>query len=391
RNKGKRILLSDAGYQIFADGSYIQHSFNYHRLMLYDCVWFARLAELHGETVGREFTGSVRRAAGFLREFLDPISGQVPNYGSNDGALILPLTSCDYMDFRPAAQAAAWQFEKRLVLPAGEHDELLFWLFGTDVPTGKHEKHEPHGRSYEVGGYFTLRSHDTWGMVRCHSYVERPSQADMLHLDLWRDGENVLRDAGSYKYYCAAPWQDYFKSTAAHNTIEVDGQNQMVKGPRFMWYEWCKARFIGRGTLPDDDGEWWEGEHYGYRDRLGVLHRRRIERRGTDEWTVIDKLLGDRDVSAMLRWRMVDRDYEFDEATRTVTMRLRSGSVQLSVTAREDVIAGACVRRGVANANVVEGWESLYYGEKRPIPVLCVDLRGQLPLTIETHICFPNA
>ena len=158
-----------------------------------------------------------------------------------------------------------------------------------------------------------------------------------------------------------------------------------------MWYEWCKSRFLGRGAMPDEEGEWWEGEHYGYRRRFGVVHSRRIERRGADRWTVIDTLLGDRNVSAILRWHMIDRDCQFDEPERTLTMPLEYETMRLSVTAEDGVIAGARVLRGAASADTAEGWESLYYSEKRATPVLCVDLVGHMPLTIETHICFSGA
>ncbi|MCB9853094.1 MAG: alginate lyase family protein [Phycisphaerales bacterium] len=390
RNKGLSIFQGEAAYQIFDDGAYIQQSMNYHRLMLSDCLWTSRLADLHGLKMSPEFLGRAARATEFLLQTMDFESGGVPNYGNNDGAQILPLTSCDYRDYRPIAQAASRQFKGYCVLPQGAQDEILFWVFGDTGESVQRKREERRSASFDVGGYYTLRGTSTWGMVRCHSYVERPAQADMLHFDLWRDGENVLRDSGSYSYYSKAPWQDHFKSTAAHNTIVVGGESQMRKGPRFMWYDWTRSRFIGRGEMAEESGDWWEGEHDGYLGRFGVIHRRRIERRGSDSWTVIDSLLGEGDVTATLRWHLIDLAYAFDATTCTLTMGLAKSDLALSIIAEDGTIASASVLRGASDEVSADGWESVYYGEKAPIPVLRVDLIGTMPLKVKTEIRFAN-
>jgi len=95
-------------------------------------------------------------------------------------------------------------------------------------------------------------------MVRCHSYRNRPNQADMLHLDLWWRGVNVLRDSGSFTYYDPlTEWNRYFLSAAAHNTITVAGQDQMIKGPRFQWFSLVQSRFLG--YRENELGSLWRG------------------------------------------------------------------------------------------------------------------------------------
>jgi len=346
------------------------------------------LGRLHGDEFPSAFIERLKSATDFLYRMVDPETGRVPNYGPNDGASILPLSSCDYGDFRPILQASRFLLHGDRLFEQGPWDELSLWMLGAASLPGIRATVENESRSFEKGGYYTMRGGHSWGMIRCHSYVERPAQADMLHLDLWWRGHNVLRDTGTYSYNCDAPWQDYFKSTAAHNTIEVRGQSQMCKGPRFMWFDWTKSRFIGRGSLDDEAGEWWEGEHYGYRKRFGVTHRRRIERRGADRWTVLDSLTGNRAVTATLRWHLIDGEYDFDASTRTLTMQLTDGTMRLSVTAKDGAIADARVLRGAADGDTAEGWESLYYGEKQPIPVLRIDVAGPMPITVETDICF---
>ena len=45
--RGRELIIRQIQEQIYEDGSYIQHSFNYERLMLDDLVWAFRLAELN--------------------------------------------------------------------------------------------------------------------------------------------------------------------------------------------------------------------------------------------------------------------------------------------------------------------------------------------------------
>lgn len=386
RSMGRRILVADARRLFFDDGAFVQHSMNYHRVALHLCTWAARLGQLHGQAFPAHFVERVGRAARFLRRMLDDASGRVPNYGSNDGALVLPLSGCDYLDHRPALQSAAYLCTGRRLLPAGPWDEEMLWLFGAEALGAPDQRVPAQSSAFETGGYYTLRGRASWGMVRCHTYFERPGEADMLHLDLWWRGENILRDAGSYSYFCPPPWDRYFKSTSAHNTIEVDGLDQMTKGPRFLWHDWTRSRVIGRGSNSADDCEWWEGEHHGYRRRCGVVHRRRVERRGDSHWRVVDQVFGEGPHTARLFWRLGDWPYDWFGEKCQVESMSPVGNVTIGVFVEGDVTLKSRVVRGFEDAESAQGWESLYYGEKSPIPVLCVEASGRCPIRFETCI-----
>jgi len=390
RQRGLTILAREVDYQCFDDGTFIQHSFNYHRLAASLMLWVTRLTQLHEDRLPARTQAAFERHFDYLFQMVDADSGRVPNYGPNDGALILPLAECDYLDYRPVIQAGARQLGRADLFKPGPWDELSFWL-GIERNDGPGDAlTQRTSQSYQTGGYYTFRSDDTFGMTRCHSYFERPHEADMLHLDLWYRGRNVLRDAGSYSYNCAEPWLSYFKSTAAHNTIEIEGASQMIKGPRFMWYEWTRSELLGRGELDDGTGEWWEGRHFGYQKRFGVVHTRRIERRGSDDWRVIDMLSGDAETHGLLRWRMIDCPVELNQDEGVVSANLGDTSMSISIDAGA-ALQSMEVVRGVESDHGVDGWESLHYGEKKPLPVLRVAFRGRMPISIETKIRFLKA
>ena len=386
KRRGKALLEGEAPRQIYDDGSYIQHSMNYHRVMLHDYLWVLRLAELNGDRFSSELTDRLAKATDFLYQMQDGVSGRVPNYGANDGALVFPLTSCDYLDYRPVLQAAHYQLHRRRLYETGAWDEALLWLFGE---TGAKASVEPPPRrstECHAGGYYTLRGSESWAMIRCHTFRERPGQCDMLHLDLWWRGRNILRDSGSYSYNSPPPWRHHFGSTSAHNTIRIDGRNQMIKGPRFMWFDWTRARFLEHRRDAENDTERWRGEHYGYQRACGVVHRREVRRSGETRWTIVDDLIGTGEHDVVLYWHLIDIDWCWESPGRELRLDLPEGSVWITVQWADGSSPEAEVIRGFEGPDLVSGWESLYYGERRPAPVLRVTRRGLLPLRIKTTI-----
>ena len=402
RKLGRRVIKEEAQRQIYDDGSYIQHSMNYHRLMLQDYLWAVRLGQINGYAFPVELLDRLRLATEFIYQMMDLKTGRVPNYGSNDGALILPLNGCDYLDYRPVVQAMSYLLNRERRFETGPWDEDLIWLFGVEALDASPKKIEQRNTNAHAGGYYTLRGSQSWGMIRCHSYRDRPCHADMLHFDLWYEGVNLLRDAGTFQYYCEQPWMHYFKSTATHNTVEIDGKDQMEKGPRFLWYNWTKSRLrhseqlpqLVQGLNPCTTGDYWEGEHYGYcHGKLGVVHRRAVIRLGdlsacalhADRWIIIDDILGDGEHDATLRWHVADVGWE---TIAEGTFFARALVAQLSIKVFPQLDMSVEFLHGQESAEP-EGWESLYYGERQPIPVVkCNVTSYSLPLRFVTTLHF---
>ncbi len=372
RGKGLRILAAEVGRQVAADGSYVQNSINYHRVMLDDLLWAAALAGSSGTSLPAVVVERARPALAFLLEMIDPDSGQCPNYGMNDGAQVLPLSTCDYTDFRPVAQAAHYWLHGTRCFPAGPWDEKMLWLFGPESLAAEvTPRRRTPGWSAPQGGYYTFQGARCWGMTRCHAHRDRPGQADMLHLDLWYDGLNLFRDAGSYSYYCDKPLQEYFKSTAAHNTVTVDDEDQMILGPRFLWLRWTRGRVMRAELSRSGRVADFVGRHDGYtRLKPACRHTRRIVRID-DSFVVIDHLAGARGHVSTLRWRIGAADWQPQGSSWSAP--LPSGRVVVDIFASDEQGAlSPCVPemlRGQIEPRV-EGWESRYYADKEAVPVL---------------------
>lgn len=253
--KGKQISEKEVARQVYEDGSFVQHSLWYHRVMLDDLCWFKALSNSSGQNLSEAFEARARSAISWLAHFVDPDNGKVPNYGTNDGANVLPLSCSDYTDFRPTLQAASELFcSNDLGLAIGPWTEKTLWLTGSLPQSRTQTAHIEVEKEWSapIGGYFRLRGKNSRIYARATTFLDRPAQCDILHVDLWHRGHNILRDAGSYRYYHAdKKLKEYFYSVRAHNAVQVGDHDQMTKGPNFLWFHWPKShgRFDKHGNL----------------------------------------------------------------------------------------------------------------------------------------------
>ena len=79
-----------------------------------------------------------------------------------------------------------------------------------------------------------------------HGYlsIAAHAHADALSVELRYGGVEILADPGTYCYHGEPAWRSYFRSTAAHNTLELDGRNQSSDGGPFLWVRHANAREI---------------------------------------------------------------------------------------------------------------------------------------------------
>jgi hypothetical protein len=387
---GRRLVESEVHRQIYSDGSYIQHSTNYHRVMLHDLAWALRLGECHGEMLDASVYALFAKSTAFLHALVDSDTGSAPNLGANDGALVLPLSDCAYPDMRPVLQSCHFIAAKERLFPPGPWDEEMAWLSGiSSLRSEQSAAAHPTEVTASIGGYFTLRSNNSWLVLRGTTYRDRPSQADQLHLDLWWNGTNVLLDPGSYSYNAAEPFDHAFASTRYHNTVTVDEKDQMPRLSRFLWTGWANAT-VRHFETRANGGRGLVGEHDGYK-REGVTHRRAVVLAGPDLWIILDDLIGVGHHKLSLHWLAADAPFKV-VSDGAVSLTFDSGNVRLAVVsncpATFDIVRAGKRIAGddEASPDPARGWHSRYYGRMDPALSLAMVSETQLPARFITVI-----
>ena len=380
RERGRAILERLGRELIYDDGAFSQQSLNYQRLVLDAYVWAMRLAELAGTPLSRVLYDRVGTSADLLYQLQDEVTGRVPCYGANDGALILPLSNTDYVDYRPAVQAARQLTSDERAYPPGPWDEASLWLFGEE-PKPVAAAPARVDRRTAPSGYVALRSASGFAFTRCGAFRHRPSHADLLHLDLWWRGINVALDPGTFSYNSPAPWDGGLAGTAVHNTLTVDGRDQMDKVGRFLWLPW--ARGTSRPIVVSDGGAlaYWEGEHDGYaRLPSPATHRRGVLRIGDEHWLVLDESRSGVAHDHRLHWLLADQPYAVAAAVPgradghdTVTLDTPAGRYAVAVGSLGERGQVEVVRGDPAGTR---GWRSAYYLDREPAVSVTVESRA---------------
>lgn len=367
--KGKKHLEQEGLKQIYDDGTYIQNSMNYHRLMLQDYTWCYRLAEINGYSFTKELTERINKSIYFIYQMQDEVSGMVPNYGANDGTLLFPLSVCDYLDYRPQINTINFLINKKRLYKPGLYDEDLLWFCGIDAVNDdsfNHMKRVPD--KFAIGGYYTFRNGNYSGMVKCCDGKNRPNSADMLHFDLWYKGINLLCDIGSYSYNPEEKFRGYFGATKNHNTITINGRNQIKKGPRFLTIEWANG-FVDE-YLAKKKEIYFKGHYDTYKN----THKREIIF-GKDNITIVDYIKNPSKgkMKVRLTWNIGTHVEKIDaNAFKLIT---KDETFILGLDSKTKGKAGLYY----GNNEQPIGWRSLYYGEMIPMNQLdfevesCID------------------
>ncbi len=352
KEQGRKVLEALARSLIYEDGAFAQHSFNYQRLALHAYLWVIRLGDRCRQPLSEDVRERVHSSANLLYQLQDAGSGRLPNYGQNDGALFLPLDNCDYADFRPLLQVAYYVSTGQRRYASGPWDEALLWFGGPSALTaplrqGSGQALQMDERAANAGfgdqsptggGYYVLRSPVSFAFVRCAGFRHRPGQADMLHVDLWRRGQNIALDPGTYSYNAAPPWDNALARTSYHNTVGVDGFDQMRLASRFLWLPWLVGQRRGAGQSPWQSSQghlaYWEGGHNGY-ERLPspVWHRRGLLRLGEETWLIWDRLISRGQHRYRVHWLLLDAPYAWDAEAGRLTLATASGPYSVVVMA----------------------------------------------------------
>jgi len=192
-------------------------------------------------------------------------------------------------------------------------------------------------------------------------YQPGHAHGDIFSFELSLDGRRVVVDCGNYDYENTA-MRSHCRSTRAHNTLELDGQDQS---------EFWQAHRVGRRAVPRDvrhiagpAGFRLSGRHDGYRTRPGSPHHAR-EFVWDDAGVLLvrDRILGGRSPAAVSRLHL-HPDCRIDASTeRSVTVRHPGGSFEVHF-------------RGAGRLDVEDSWYCPEFGRKLPNRALTFSFTG---------------
>lgn len=243
--------------QVLSDGGHFERSPSYHCQVLGDLIDISELLEAASRPAPAQLGTAIASMRTWLGAMLLP-DGDVPLF--NDCTRVGP--------------------------------ELLALLDPAPAPPG-----EQRLTVLQPSGYAVVRTAN--GRIHlvadigppCPPELPAHAQADCLSFELSVDGKRLVVDTGTSTYR-PGPRRDYERSTAAHSTVEIDGQNQTEVWGAFR----AARRATPRLETATDEGPGQPvtvtASHDGYERLPGSPRHRRTWRISDHQVEIIDRING---------------------------------------------------------------------------------------------------
>ena len=235
RKLGREVVARQMNTQVHEDGSHFEQSSYYH---LYALDLFAFHHVL--EPASQAYRDKLRKMA----DYLDALTGcarALPLIGDDDGGrLFHPYGPCERFGRASLATCAKllggpWPYADEDL-----HEQAVWWVGpeASDSNTGGGRQVVRNARLFENAGLAAMHAHELDVLVDVGPFGggrAGHSHSDTLSLLVRCGSEETLVDNGTYTYIADANAREWFRSSAAHNTVRIDQHDQAIPQGPFRW------------------------------------------------------------------------------------------------------------------------------------------------------------
>lgn len=283
QREGWAILSTEIKLQVYADGVDFEASIPYHRLITELFLLPALYRKRLGLSIEAVYQERLEAMASFTAAYTKP-DGTVPLWGDADDARALPFGSQTINDHRYLIGLIGIVFSNTKLTHAfsGPREEI-FWFLGKDACDTLPSETVPwSSTAFSKGGFYVMRQKTDHIFIDCGpiGLAGRGGHGhnDCLAFEAVLDGVPLVSDCGAYLYTGSYIERNVFRSTAYHNTPQIDGEeiNRFIR-PDYLWNLHYDAIPQVLKWQVKEDYAVFIGEHHGYaRLRSPVKPRRLI-------------------------------------------------------------------------------------------------------------------
>ncbi len=386
RNTGRKILTEQLSRQVRADGVYFEQSSYYQRYTADFYTHFLLLAELNGDSLDPVVGNKLQAMLDHLMYITQP-DGTTPLFGDDDGGRLVSLDHRAPNDFRAALSTGAVLFRRGdYKTVAGGFAEETLWLMGENAARAfadlESKTPAQQSKAFNEGGYYVMR--DGWEsdanylLFDCGPHGANNcghAHADALSVQLTAHGKPLLVDPGTHTYTGSFESRDWFRGSAAHNTLVIDGESSSIPAGPFSWTS--VARCQTTSWISERRFDYVEGQHDGY-ERLPdpATHTRSILFLKKDYWIVRDRIAsaGEHHVELPLHFAP-EVEVTFGASGDSLTAKTLEN---VGISAFSFAEGGAWSRE--------DGWVSHCYSNREAAPVLVFSARTKADGEIVTFL-----
>jgi hypothetical protein len=381
--KAAAILETELSRQFFGDGVHAERTADYFGFTLEIYLHYRSIGERFGVKFSADFDERIQHSCTALLVLLDA-NGGLPHFGDNSGlSLAVDSTNC--------LALASVLYQREDFKSAVSHFPVTAWWLLGDAGYERfcalpRTPRKIESAALPEAGVYLMKSEKATLTVTCGSEKfpkNGHAHADVFSFELESGGERLIADPGTYLYRGGHQWRRFFRSTAAHNTGVVDGQDQAtpIATDEFGWLRYPTVtphQWSTSSTL-----DFLDAQHDGY-ERFGVIHRRQMLFLKPDYWLLVDHFLGTGIHECAVHFQLAPGALAEKESG-CFELSRPGGTLQILAVGGDyesDVIAGS--------ENPPRGWISSEYGAKEAAPSLRLIQRAELPVRFVT-LLVPSA
>ncbi len=394
RAEAKRLLIVEMDEQVDTDGIHKELALGYHLFVLQFFLLAWHAGHISGDPFPIAYSNKLLKMADFIDTWL-AAGAEGVEFGDADDGYVLDLGGA-------RGDAAGWVAATRALLAkdvgnAALEREQCYWLTGLRSQDRNNEPPEANRSTlasvhFKEAGLCLLQARvgssakpvsvtfDTGPLG--YKSIAAHGHADALSVTLRYNGAAFLVDPGTYDYFTYDQWRNYFRSTQAHNTAEIDGRDQSEMLGKFLWGDRANAQLVDWRIT--DDASMAIAEHDGYQRLTDPLtHRRQLELNNqTGELVISDTFECNDSHNVVLRFHCAPdcRIESFSKDDRTLHIVRPEGTLRLSLPDHAD-IAVSC-----GKTDPIAGWFSPAYHQKRPASVVSAAFKIYGTQTVRTLV-----
>ncbi|PKF61444.1 heparinase [Psychromonas sp. psych-6C06] len=395
--RSKAVLEREIQAQSFADGCTKEHAFSYQFFVFQFYLFTALTGKWRKDDFSAQYWQTLSSISRFIAQVAEG-GKHYPMLGDQDDGYVLDLG--DHVHNINALCDISGYFYSDEIFNTGfkKSTESAFWLFSgrdTRLSPSVNDTKPLSSVAFKESGYYLLQAgslaqgNQASVLFDCaelgYTAIAAHGHADALSFVMRINKNDLFVDTGTYDYFSHPQWRNHFRTTKAHNTLEVDGVDQSVMTGPFMWEQHAQANCIE--WSPTNNGGTVFAEHSGYlRLSEPVNHQRAVQLDVEQKKIIIsDHVLtsGTHDIALYFHLSEDCQNIELNEGVCTLKLGDDQIAIQLPMGMRTEVVTG---QESNDKETPALGWLSRGYHQKVAISTLVLRTRVSADSKFETII-----
>jgi len=191
------------------------------------------------DILGKDYIDRLYKMFDAILHLLKP-NGRMPQIGDNDNGQFLKLYPREVLDMRYLLALGAVFFKEskwkiKEFFKSDEDIAEVLILYGKKGVQNWNSLEwnslkDVKSKAFSDSGWYVMRNNKDYCIISCGPNGQNGKGGhchnDKLSFELCIDGEDIIVDPGTYVYTPLPEWRNKFRSTAYHNTVMIDKEEQ---------------------------------------------------------------------------------------------------------------------------------------------------------------------